>query len=221
MAKEIIKADETIKVELAPSPELKRFDDLYHSTGNNLREMCRLAYKIVGDDEEKKNLFRDHIVNELGMSKQTYSTLICAGKMYHANEKLVNMSHTNIVELRSVVDANTMKLSDNFYTITKTTPEILVGASQKKIREYIKIYKGDDVDDTDDKDDKDGKGDKSDKSDKGETIDIKPILDALSYAVSTLEVIDDRYSADFEREDNKLIHDTLFEVRRAIKKFTK
>lgn len=220
MSKEIIKSDETVKIELAPSPELKRFDDLYYSTGNNLREMCRLSYKIVGDDEEKKNLFRDHIVNDLGMSKQTYSSLICAGKMYSNNPMLVDMSHTNIVELRGIADANTMAVPKNFYDVTKTTPEELVKASQKKIRELVKKYKGDDIGDPDATEDTDDKDDKNTKNPKQEVVDITPILDALAYAVSTLEIINDRYSADFEKDDNKLIHDTLFEMRRSIKKYT-
>ena len=208
--------NEVIKVELAPSEELTRFDSLYHETGDNMREMCRLAYTIVNGDKERRKLFTEHVI-ALGMSKQTASNLLIAGRIYNAQPELLTMSHTNIVELRYVTSDVTGELNEDFYEETGTSAESLCNMSQKRIRNVVKNYLNKD-EEPDDSETDDSETD--DSNEEVKKIDITPLLNALSMTVTTLDILGDRYSKDFEKEDNKLLHDTLYEVRRALKQFT-
>ena len=203
---------EIVTIELTETKELKRFDKLYKTTGDNMREMCRLAYKIVDNDSERKKLFIEHII-KLGMSKSTGSNLLLAGRIYNANADLIEMAHTNIVELRKVASDVTGELNEDFYEKTNTTPEKLVAMSQKRIRDIVNKYLANDEDDAE----SDGDADNTDDELK---IDIKPLFDALNMAITTLDIIDTRYNGDMEKDDLKLIHDTLFEMKRAIKNVT-
>lgn len=211
--------NEVVTIELSETKELKKFDKLYKTTGDNMREMCRLAHTIVNGDNERKRLFIEHIV-ALGMSKATGSNLLLAGRIYNANANLIEMSHTNIVELRKVASDATGELNEDFYEKTNTTPEKLVAMSQKRVRETVNKYLADEDDE-----DEETNGDGEETTDGEETddtlkIDIKPLFDALNMAITTLDIIDTRYNADMEKDDLKLIHDTLFEMKRAIKNVT-
>lgn len=213
--------DATTTIVLAPSKELEKFDALYRTTGDNMREMCRLAYTIVNDDKERRKLFTEHVI-ELGMSRQTASCLLIAGRIYNAQPELLEMSHTNVVELRYVTSDVTGELNEDFYEKTNTDADKLVKMTQRKLRDVVKRYlnDGDETDDSDETD-TDETGDATDDTEKEEKkIDITPILNALTMSVTTLDLIGERYKDDFEKEVNKLIHDTLYEVRRAIKTFT-
>ncbi len=213
-------AIEKVTIELAPSKELKRFDKLYKETGNNCKEMCKLAYDIVDNDTERKHLFIEHVI-ELGMSKQSGSQFLIAGRIYNGNPMLTEMSHTNIVELRKVTDDETGIIFSDFYTKTGTTPETLVTMSQKKIRELVKIYIGTDTEALEKDADTEAEATEAEETQETSTINITPLLEALAMSVTTLEIIQDRYKDDFERADYKLINDTMFEIRRAVKNMTK
>ena len=204
--------NEVVTIELTETKELKKFDKLYKTTGDNMREMCRLAHTIVNGDNERKRLFIEHIV-ALGMSKATGSNLLLAGRIYNANANLIEMSHTNIVELRKVASDVTGELNEDFYEKTNTTPEKLVAMSQKRVRETVNKY----LTDEDDADEETTDGEETTDELK---IDIKPLFDALNMAITTLDIIDTRYNSDMEKDDLKLIHDTLFEMKRAIKNVT-
>lgn len=212
--------NEVITIELTVSKELNKFDKLYKTTGDNMREMCRLAHTIVNGDNERKRLFIEHIV-ALGMSKATGSNLLLAGRIYNANANLIEMSHTNIVELRKVASDVTGELNEDFYEKTNTTPEKLVAMSQKRVRETVNKYLADE-DDEDEETNGDGEETNGDGEETYDTlkIDIKPLFDALNMAITTLDIIDTRYNSDMEKDDLKLIHDTLFEMKRAIKNVT-
>lgn len=197
---------EIVTIELTATKEFKKFDKLYKTTGDNMREMCRLAHTIVNGDNERKHLFIEHIM-ALGMSKSTGSNLLLAGRIYSANSNLIEMSHTNIVELRKVASDVTGELNEDFYEKTNTTPEKLVAMSQKRVRETVNKYLADEDDEDEETTDE-------------LKVDINPLLDALNMAITTLDIIDTRYNDDMEKDDLKLIHDTLFEMKRAIKTVT-
>lgn len=209
---------EIVTIELTATKELKKFDKLYKTTGDNMREMCRLAHTIVNGDNERKRLFIEHIVG-LGMSKATGSNLLLAGRIYSANSNLIEMSHTNIVELRKVASDVTGELNDDFYEKTNTTPEKLVAMSQKRVRETVNKYLADE--DDEDEETTDGEETEETKETTDELkVDINPLLDALNMAITTLDIIDTRYNDDMEKDDLKLIHDTLYEMKRVIKTVT-
>ncbi len=210
--------NEVVTIELTETKELKKFDKLYKTTGDNMREMCRLAHTIVNGDNERKRLFIEHIV-ALGMSKATGSNLLLAGRIYNANANLIEMSHTNIVELRKVASDVTGELNEDFYEKTNTTPEKLVAMSQKRVRETVNKYLADEDDDTEETTE-DATEDATEETSDELKIDIKPLFDALNMAITTLDIIDTRYNGDMEKDDLKLIHDTLFEMKRAIKNVT-
>lgn len=213
------KTNEVITITLAPTEELERFDTLYKTTGDNMREMCRLAHIIVDNDKERRRLFTEHVV-ELGMSKQTASCLLIAGRIYNAQPELLGMSHTNVVELRYVTSDVTGLLNEDFYEKTNTDAEKLTGMTQKKLRMVVKNYLNDGEDTEEDTQEDTEEEPQDATEEEPKKIDVTPLLQALTMTVTTLEIIGDRYSKDMEKEDNKLIHDTLYEVRRAVKMFT-
>lgn len=209
---------EIVTIELTATKELKKFDKLYKTTGDNMREMCRLAHTIVNGDNERKHLFIEHIM-ALGMSKSTGSNLLLAGRIYSANSNLIEMSHTNIVELRKVASDVTGELNEDFYEKTNTTPEKLVAMSQKRLRETVNKYLADEDDEDEDATEETSE-DATEETSEELNVDINPLLDALNMAITTLDIIDTRYNADMEKDDLKLIHDTLYEMKRAIKTVT-
>lgn len=121
---------------------------------------------------------------------------------------------TNIVELRRVASDVTGELNEDFYEKTNTTPEKLVTMSQKRVCETVNKYFTDENNETEETTEEATEDIESLK------IDINPLFDALNMAITTLDIIDNRYNSDMEKDDLKLIHDTLYEMKRAIKSVT-
>ena len=207
---EIIRKDETITVTLAESPELTRFDELAKKSLENMAEMCKLAYIIVGEDKEKRRLFIEHVQETTKLSRTTATQMLNAGKLYNSDNRLESIPRTNVVELLPVADENGV-IKTEFYEETNTDPISLSKMSQAKIRGYVKMYTTEDepTEDTEGEDSNDSEN----KPKEEKPAILEQYISIMQGAIDCLESIDSRYADDMEKDDLSYLHDTLKALR--------
>ena len=199
-------------IALEETAELKRFDELSKQSFENMKEMCQLAYKIAGDDKEKRRLFIEHI-QDLGYSRTTGVQMLNAGKLYNNDNRLLALTKSNVVELVPVADENGV-ISTEFYEETNTDPELLGKMSQSKIRGIVNWYLTEDEETEDEATEDEATEVESEKTERPAILDTW--CDIMQGAIDCLEMIDTRYKDDLEKEDLSFIHDTLYSLRRAV-----
>lgn len=111
---------------------LVQFKADYLAIGNAMCRLCIKAYQLA---EKDAKIFKQFVIEELGLSRQTAERMISVGMIYSDNPGLSDLGYTKAAELLPIKEQ-----IGEFREKQELTDDEITAMSMREIRESVKCY---------------------------------------------------------------------------------